>query len=175
MNNDLSTLQIIADTLKEEPMESQRVLAQNSGMSIGLMNAVLKRFVERGWIMLSNVNLRKLSYAVTPQGFAQLSSRSQNFARRTFALANEYNQKLCQLVQTARKSGKTRVILYGPSYIKFLLEYACHTNNVDFIEKPVTAAIDKNALCIVGEQNDQSQIDRLTKMGCLNLLEQLGE
>ena len=175
MNNDLSTLQIIADTLKEEPMASQRVLAQNSGMSIGLMNAVLKRFVERGWIMLSNVNLRKLSYAVTPQGFAQLSSRSQNFARRTFVLANEYNQKLCQLVQTARKSGKSRVILYGPSYIKFLLEYACHTNNVDFIEKPVTAAIDKNALCIVGEQNDQSQIDRLTKMGCLNLLEQLGE
>ena len=54
MNNDLSTLQIIADTLKEEPMASQRVLAQNSGMSIGLMNAVLKRFVERGWIMLSN-------------------------------------------------------------------------------------------------------------------------
>lgn len=175
MNNDLSTLQIIADTLKEEPMASQRVLAQNSGMSIGLMNAVLKRFVERGWIMLSNVNLRKLSYAVTPQGFAQLSSRSQSFARRTFALANEYNQKLCQLVQTARKSGKTRVILYGPSYIKFLLEYACQTHNVTFIEKPVTAAIDKNALCIAGEQNDQSQIDRLTKMGCLNLLEQLGE
>ena len=26
------------------------------------MNSVLKRFVERGWIMLTNVNLRKLSY-----------------------------------------------------------------------------------------------------------------
>ncbi len=175
MNKDIATLQVIAETLEQEPMASQRVLAENAGISIGLMNAILKRFVERGWIMLKNVNLRKLSYAVTAEGIAELRTRSQNFARRTFALANEYNQKLCQFVQTARKSGKTRVILYGPSYIKFLLEYACHTNNVDFIEKPVTAAIDKNALCIVGEQNDQSQIDRLTKMGCLNLLEQLGE
>ena len=26
------------------------------------MNSVLKRFVERGWIMLTNINLRKLSY-----------------------------------------------------------------------------------------------------------------
>ena len=34
----------------------------NAGISIGLMNSVLKRFVERGWIMLTNVNLRKLSY-----------------------------------------------------------------------------------------------------------------
>ena len=34
----------------------------NAGISIGLMNSVLKRFVERGWIMLTNINLRKLSY-----------------------------------------------------------------------------------------------------------------
>ena len=34
----------------------------NAGIFIGLMNSVLKRFVERGWIMLTNINLRKLSY-----------------------------------------------------------------------------------------------------------------
>ena len=62
MNSDVATLQSIAKTLEEEPLASQRVLAENAGMSIGLMNAVLKRFVERGWIMLINVNLRKLSY-----------------------------------------------------------------------------------------------------------------
>ena len=63
MNNEVATLQNIANTLKQEPLASQRVLAENAGISIGLMNAVLKRFVERGWIMLTNVNLRKLSYA----------------------------------------------------------------------------------------------------------------
>lgn len=84
MNSDVSTLQSIATTLKNEPLASQRELAKNAGMSIGLMNAVLKRFVERGWIMLTNVNLRKLSYAVTPAGIAELSARSQKFAKRTF-------------------------------------------------------------------------------------------
>ena len=54
MNSDVATLQSIAKTLEEEPLASQRVLAENAGMSIGLMNAVLKRFVERGWIMLTN-------------------------------------------------------------------------------------------------------------------------
>lgn len=98
MNSDVATLQSIAKTLEEEPLASQRVLAENAGMSIGLMNAVLKRFVERGWIMLTNVNLRKLSYAVTPDGIAELTSRSQKFAKRTFAIANTYNETFCHLV-----------------------------------------------------------------------------
>ena len=175
MNTDIETLQSISLTLKDNPMASQRDLAQNSGMSIGLMNAVLKRFVERGWIMLTNVNLRKLSYAITPEGIAELSQRSQTFARRTFALANEYNQKLCQLVATAKKNGKTSVVLYGSSYIKFLLEYACQIHNVAFVEKSATTSVEKKALCIAGEQNTQDQIDHLTKNGCINLLEVLGE
>ena len=60
MNSDIATLQNIADTLKAEPQASQRLLAEKAGISIGLMNAILKRFVERGWIMLSNVNLKQV-------------------------------------------------------------------------------------------------------------------
>ena len=41
MNSDVVTLQNIADTLKEEPMASQRLLAENAGMSIGLIFGAL--------------------------------------------------------------------------------------------------------------------------------------
>ena len=121
MNSEVAILQNIADTLKEYPLASQRVLAENAGMSIGLMNAVIKRFVERGWIMLTNVNLRKLSYAITPAGIAELTARSQTFAKRTFAIANKYNDTLCKAVSDAKKAGKSKLALYGNSYIKFLL------------------------------------------------------
>ncbi|MCR5765059.1 MAG: winged helix-turn-helix transcriptional regulator [Treponema sp.] len=175
MNNDVATLQVIADTLKEEPMASQRVLAENAGMSIGLMNAVIKRFVERGWLMLTNVNLRKLCYAITPQGIAELSHRSQSFARRTFALANQYNEQLCALVAQAKSSGKACVILYGQSYIKFLLEYACQSQEVAFEEQPANAQPDKKAFCIAGELCQEEEIARLKKSGCVSLLELLDE
>lgn len=170
MNSDVATLQSIAKTLEEEPLASQRVLAENAGMSIGLMNAVLKRFVERGWIMLTNVNLRKLSYAVTPDGIAELTSRSQKFAKRTFAIANTYNETLCHLVSESKKQGITTLVLYGKSYIRFLLIYACQTLNVTFIEKEVTEPVMKNALCVVGELNEESEITRLENEGCVNLL-----
>ena len=170
MNNEVATLQSIANTLEEEPLASQRVLAENAGMSIGLMNAVLKRFVERGWIMLTNVNLRKLSYAVTPEGIAELTARSQTFAKRTFALANTYNDKLCSLISDAKAQGKNKFCLYGQSYIKFLLVYACQILNVTFIEKKIDDPIETDAFCAVGELNDEETINALESKGCLNLL-----
>lgn len=171
MNTDVTTLQNIADTLKEEPMASQRVLAENAGMSIGLMNAVIKRFVERGWIMLTNVNLRKLSYAITPAGIAELTARSQTFAKRTFAIANKYNDTLCNAVSEAKKQGKNKLVLYGNSYIKFLLIYACQTLNVTFIEKSATDPIESDAFCVVGEMCAEEDIERLSELGCVNLLD----
>ena len=170
MNNDVTTLQVIADTLEHNPMASQRVLAENAGMSIGLMNAVLKRFVERGWIMLTNVNLRKLSYAITPEGIAELKERSQGFAKRTFKIANQYNDILFKLITDSRTLGKTTVVLYGQSYIKFMLVYACQSLNVNFQERSINEPVDPAALCIVGELNDEKDIVRLEKKGCINLL-----
>ena len=175
MNTDVVTLQNIADILKEDPLASQRVLAEKTGMSIGLMNAVIKRFVERGWIMLTNVNLRKLSYAITPIGIAELTARSQTFAKRTFAIANKYNEILCQAVSDAKKQGKDKLALYGNSYIQFLLIYACQTLNVTFIKKDITDPIESNALCIVGEMCEEDDITRLTKLGCVNLLDLIEE
>lgn len=179
MNSDISTLQNIANTLEQNPLASQRSLAENANMSVGLMNAVLKRFVERGWIMLTNVNLKKLSYAVTPEGISELTARSQKFARRTFRIANKYNETLCNLVKTAKDDGKKSVILYGSSYIKFLLEYACQTLQIDFEERIINAtscaSIEKNALCIVGEMNDEDDIKSFTEKGCVNLLELLNQ
>lgn len=171
MNSDVKILQNIADTLKEKPLASQRVLAENAGISIGLMNAILKRFVERGWIMLTNVNLRKLSYAVTPAGISELSLRSQKFAKRTFEMANRYNEALCKTVEEAKNQGKTRLVLYGSSYIKFLLVYACQTLGVSFAEKSLDDAVESDALCIVGELNKDSDIKRYKSMGCISLMD----
>ena len=84
MEQDLATLQVISEKLKEYPQSSQRTLAKKANMSLDMMNAILGRFVERGWIMLSNVNGRKLAYAVTAAGISELTKRGKSFALRTF-------------------------------------------------------------------------------------------
>lgn len=92
MEQDLVTLQVISETLKEDPQASQRTLAKKANMSLGMMNAILGRFVERGWIMLTNVNGRKLAYAVTLDEISELTERGKKFALRIFKLFNVYSE-----------------------------------------------------------------------------------
>lgn len=173
--NDVAVLGSIAKTLETQPLASQRTLAENAQMSSGLMNAVIKRFVERGWIMLSNVNKRKLSYALTADGIDELTKRGKKFVERTFEIANSYNQIILDEILKAKQSGKTKVILFGNSYIKFLLEYACKENNVVFeiqpeIRNPVPV-IKENEFCIAGELNESGINESLIKAGCIDLLD----
>lgn len=170
MDQDLATLQVISDTLKEKPEANQRTLAENTGMSIGLMNAVLKRFAERGWIMLTNVNGRKLAYALTADGILELTERAKRFAVKNFSLANECNEKICAIVRDAKEAGKHTVVLYGQSYIKFLILYACEKYGMYF-EECSDNIYRKDSLCLIGELSEVNDVNEMTSAGWVNLVE----
>lgn len=177
MEQDILLLQNILNTLKEQPDASQRQLAQNANVSLGMMNAILGRFVERGWVMLSNVNARKLAYALTQKGLKELSNRSKRFAKRTFALANEYNQLLSDLIKNEKSKGKDTVVLYGNSYIKFILEYVCNREGIRFVQEDTKTLeiISKNILPVVGELVADEEQNRLINAGCVSLLDLMEE
>ena len=71
----------------------------------------------------------------------------------------------------AKAARKTKVVLYGNSYIKFILKYDCNEVGVDFEEKEVTAKILENEVCLAGELNDDDVQKRLIDSGCINLVE----
>ena len=170
MEQDLATLQVISETLKEDPQTSQRTLAKKANMSLGMMNAILGRFVERGWIMLTNVNGRKLAYAVTADGIAELAKRGKAFALRTFKLANVYSETFCKKFMEAKAAGKTKVVLYGDSYIKFIIKYACNEVGLDFEHREATATILADEVCLAGELNDDVVQKLLINAGCFSLV-----
>lgn len=136
-----------------------------------MMNAILGRFVERGWIMLTNVNGRKLAYAVTPDGISELAKRGKAFALRTFKLANVYSEAFCKKFMEEKASGKTKVLLYGDSYIKFIIKYACNEVGMEFEQKATTATILTDEVCLAGELNDDDVLENLIEKGCFNLVE----
>lgn len=171
MEQDLVILQSISETLKAEPEASQRQLAKNASVSIGLMNAVLRRFVERGWVMLNHVNGRKLAYAITPQGINELYNRGKAFTVRTFSLANEYNQVIFNLVKTAKAEGKHTVNLYGNSSLKFLMVYVCNQLCMEFKESNSESPVLNTELSLAGELVCDEHLDVLVKSGCISLID----
>jgi len=174
-NSDEELLENINKTLTVNPTASQRTIAKNCNISLGMANAVLKRFVERGWIMVRNLNSSKLAYALSEEGIKTLTGRSKRYIQRTFGLINEYSGKIVSKIQQAKNDGKAEVILYGDSCIKFLIEYACQSCGVDFYILDSSVNINDNALKLIGELSAEEIIQKYEKIGFINVMDLVKE
>lgn len=171
-NSDEELLENINKTLTIDPYASQRTIARNCNVSLGMANAILKRFVERGWIMISNLNSTKLAYALSEEGIKTLASRSRRYVQRTFELVNNCSDSIMTKIQQAKDEGKTAVILYGQSYIKFLIEYTCEVCGMDFQTADVECNWDcENSLKLVGELCESEEINHCESMGFVSVLD----
>ena len=107
------------------------------------------------------------------EDFSVWEVQGKNFVELTFKIANSYNQIMTEEVALAKKHGKTKVVLYGESYVKFLLEYACSKNKIEFekVSELKEPEIKDNEYAIAGEMNDKETKEKLLKAGCTDILE----
>ncbi len=131
---ELAILESIYSSQKLERSPTQRDLAEVSGLSLGMTNALLKRFAEKGWVLLKRLNARNIQYALTPEGVNEIAHRSYRYFRRTARNASVYRDLLEAFVLKAKRDGITRVVLAGPSDLDFILEYACERHGLIFVK-----------------------------------------
>lgn len=168
---DTKILSEIQQTLAINPNATQRTMAQKSNVSLGMMNAVLKRCVERGWIAVKNLNMKKVCYCLTPEGFEEISNRSAKYMKSSFSMMNDYAEKIQNVISQAKEDGKSMVVLYGKSNIKFVIEWACEKCGMEFKNCSESDKIkDDNSLNLVGECLDEKKIEMLLQMGCKSVL-----
>lgn len=104
---------------------NQRDLAQASGMSLGMTNAVLKRLVNKGWLTVRKINNRNIRYAVTPAGMEEITRRSYRYFKRTLRNVADYKQKIDLVLKSIQTKGYDSIVLVGASDIDFIIEYLC--------------------------------------------------
>lgn len=170
LSRESKILSEIQQTLAVNPNATQRTMAQNSNVSLGMMNAILKRCMERGWIAVKNLNMKKVCYYLTPEGFSEVSKRSSNYMKHSFSMMNDYADKILEIINEAKLEGKNKVCLYGNSNVRFVIEWACQKNDILFEQYSENDKIEsENSLNFAGEQLDESVIQMLLKNGCKSI------
>ena len=76
-------LEILSYIHSQKDTVPQRDLARVVGLSLGMTNAILKRLMEKGWLMIKKVNNRNIQYIVNPKGIEQITRRSYRYFKRT--------------------------------------------------------------------------------------------
>ncbi len=125
---ELAVLQVV----HENNTTPQRDIAQRTGMSLGMTNAILKRLAQKGFVTMRKVKGRHMAYAVTPEGVHEIARRTYRYFRRTMQNVAQYKEAVDRLVADAAAHGVRKVVLIGESDVAFLIEYACNAQAISY-------------------------------------------
>jgi len=92
---------------------SQRELARKSGVSIGLVNMVLRKLIYQGYVRARALNQKRIRYFLTPKGGIEIMQRSYQKITRTISQYHILEYKIQNLISQLVEQGHTKFTLYG--------------------------------------------------------------
>lgn len=105
----------LLESVERNGAQSQRKLAAELGIALGLVNVYLRRCVTKGLLKMSEVPTRRYAYYLTPQGFAEKSRLTVEYLSSSFSFFRQARSDCSDLLATARAQGVKRVALLGVS------------------------------------------------------------
>jgi DNA-binding MarR family transcriptional regulator len=131
--SELFLMESLGEAERTQARITQRELATRSGLSLGMTNALLRRFAERGWVKLTRLSAKSVQYALTPEGMTEVARRTAGYFRRAARSAEQHRARIEQFVTRAKQDGARTLVLAGASELDFLLEYACDRHGMVFV------------------------------------------
>jgi DNA-binding MarR family transcriptional regulator len=100
-------------SIERDSAITQRKLAGDLGIALGLANSYLRRCVRKGLVKMSQVPLNRYAYYLTPQGFAEKSRLTAEYLTVSFDFFRRARGDCAILLRQCTARGWRRVALYG--------------------------------------------------------------
>jgi len=105
----------ILEEFEKNPFASQRELSHKLNIALGVINACIKRMVQKGWIRIHGLNHRKIGYYLTPKGLTEKTKLSLYIISCTIQHYVELKRIITQRLLEMQKEGVKRILFYGIS------------------------------------------------------------
>jgi DNA-binding MarR family transcriptional regulator len=145
----------LLESVERDGAQSQRKLASDLGIALGLVNAYLKRCVKKGLVKIGQAPARRYAYYLTPHGFAEKSRLTVEFLSTSFSFFRRAREDCSLVLKAAHARGWNRVALIGVSDlaeiaticaleqgITIVAVVDAKANMDRFVSTPVVASID---------------------------------
>ena len=119
---------------------TQATLTKRIGISIGLINALLKRAILKGYVKTRQAPYKRYAYYLTPEGFAKKSRLVTEYLDHSLRFFRSARSEYAELVAAASKAGMTRLVLVGSGELAEIAVLAAWGEDVTLI-----GVIDPNA------------------------------
>jgi len=109
---DIRSLQFLEE-IDNKHSPSQRDMARKFNISLGLVNSFIKRLARKGYLKISTIPRKRVSYILTPKGFAEKSRLTFEFIQYSLHFYKEALRNLQNLLNELEERGVKKVVFYG--------------------------------------------------------------
>lgn len=111
-NKALRTLQLLEE-IEQNNTPSQRYLAKQLNVSLGLINSFIKRLAKKGYFKVTTIPKNRVAYILTPKGLAEKSRLTYEYIHHSYQFYKGARSKLSQFFNELVEARVNRVIFYG--------------------------------------------------------------
>lgn len=179
-HTDADTTLRILDSVERDGEQSQRAMASDAGIALGLANAYLRRCVRKGWVKMHEAPARRYLYYITPQGFAEKTRLTAEYLSSSFSMFRTARGECDALMADCEQRGIRTIALVGASDLAEIAALSALASNVEIAAiidsqsnqsklagLPVVQSFDElkdiDALVITNIVQPQDTFDKLAK------------
>ena len=111
-NQEINTLKILEEIGKEE-VPSQRDMARNLDISLGLVNSFIKRLARKGYLKITSIPSNRVKYLLTPRGAVEKTRLTYAYIQYSYHFYKDARIKLKQLFSELSEQNVKRIVFYG--------------------------------------------------------------
>ena len=99
-----------------------------------MVNILLRRLEERGWVRVTRMTVKSVRYALTAAGMSELTRRTAGYFSRASRSVDRYRDRIDYFVLEAKRAGIGTIVLVGESEIESVVAYACERHGLVFVK-----------------------------------------
>ncbi len=154
---------------------NQRDLSQHLNLSLGQTNMLIRRLVSKGYIRITQLNQKKMSYLLTPKGISEKFRKSIKYTVNTINSIGLIKSRLESLIKDLYAKGVRDFDILGESDLVILVEMVLENLHLPDVSVHKMNHIDQKrngaVLLIATEQITPSENNN----GQINLIEELAK
>ncbi|MDE0779558.1 MAG: winged helix-turn-helix transcriptional regulator [Alphaproteobacteria bacterium] len=104
----------VLNAVHESSNVTQRNLADELGIALGLANAYLRRCINKGHVKVRRAPARRYAYYLTPKGFAEKARLTAEYLSDSLSFFRDAKAQCSDSFERCALRGWTRVALAGP-------------------------------------------------------------
>ena len=130
--NDAITLRVLT-VIEGRRAVSQRAVARELDIALGLANAYLKCCAVKGLIKVSQIPTRRYAYYLTPKGFAEKSRLAASYLRNSLAFVRLAKEQCDGTIAECVQRSWRRIVLCGSGEITEIASLCATDHDVDLL------------------------------------------